>query len=211
MKLADLSVTEFTRVLASQAPAPGGGSTSALSAALGTALTAMVCALTQGKKKYLEFEEHAKAVQAQTEELWQELLVVMDRDTEAFNMVSAVFAMPKATEEEKAARKAAMDRALKASTETPLQMMLLADRALSLTEQMLDRFNRSAASDLGCAALSLKAGIQGAWLNVLINTQGMEDADFAQDARRQGRALLARALPTADRVYTTLEEELDPC
>lgn len=201
MKLAEMQVTEFVNLMASDAPAPGGGSAAALEGALGAALTAMVCALTVGKKKYADVQELAVESQKKAEDLKARFVDVMDRDTEAFNAVSAVFAMPKDTDEQKAARKAAMQEALKGCTKTPFEMMQLTCETLELTRSLVGRLNASAASDLGCSALSLRAAIQGAWLNVLINISGIADEAFAAEYRKNGEALLAKALPLADEIY----------
>lgn len=201
MKLAEMQVTEFVNLMASDAPAPGGGSAAALEGALGAALTAMVCALTVGKKKYADVQELAVESQKKAEDLKARFVDVMDRDTEAFNAVSAVFAMPKDTDEQKAARKAAMQEALKGCTKTPFEMMQLACETLELTRSLVGRLNASAASDLGCSALSLRAAIQGAWLNMLINISGIADEAFAAEYRKNGEALLAKALPLADEIY----------
>ena len=201
MKLADMQVTEFVNLMASDAPAPGGGSAAALEGALGAALTAMVCALTVGKKKYADAQELAVESQKKADALKARFVDVMDRDTEAFNAVSAVFAMPKDTDEQKAARKAAMQEALKGCTKTPFEMMQLACETLELTRSLVGRLNASAASDLGCSALALRAAIQGAWLNVLINISGINDEAFAAEYRANGQALLDKALPLADEIY----------
>lgn len=204
MKLAEMQVTEFVNLMASDAPAPGGGSAAALEGALGAALTAMVCALTVGKKKYADVQELAVESQKKAEDLKARFVDVMDRDTKAFNAVSAVFAMPKDTDEQKAARKAAMQEALKGCTKTPFEMMQLACETLELTRSLVGRLNASAASDLGCSALSLRAAIQGAWLNVLINISGIADEAFAAEYRKNGEALLAKALPLADEIYAEI-------
>ena len=201
MKLAEMQVTEFVNLMASDAPAPGGGSAAALEGALGAALTAMVCALTVGKKKYADVQQLAVESQKKAEDLKARFVDVMDRDTEAFNAVSAVFAMPKDTDEQKAARKAAMQEALKGCTKTPFEMMQLACETLELTRSLVGRLNASAASDLGCSPLALRAAIQGAWLNVLINISGIADEAFAAEYRKNGEALLAKALPLADEIY----------
>ena len=163
MELKKLEVTAFADLLASDAPAPGGGSTAALEGALGAALTAM-----------------------------------------AFNAVAAAFALPKGTEEEKAARSKAIQAALRGCIDTPMEMMELAAETLELTESLLGRFNDSAASDLGVAALSLRSAIQGAWLNVRINISSIKDQDLAERSRERGEALLAKALPAADRIYAAV-------
>ena len=129
MKLADMQVTQFCDVLASDAPAPGGGSTAALEGALGAALTAMVCGLTtvgKSREKYAEYQEFVLASQKKALDLKARFMDVMDRDTEAFNVVSAAFGMPKATDEEKAARSAAIQKGLEGCTRTPFEMMELA-------------------------------------------------------------------------------------
>ena len=203
MKLADLKVTEFVDLLASDAPAPGGGSAAALEGAIGAALTAMVCGLTKGKKKFAEFNDLAveAEVKALALALKDRFVDVMDRDTEAFNVVSAAFGMPKETDEEKAARSAAIQKGLEGCTATPFEMMEIAVETLELTDSILGKSNDSAASDLGVSALSLRAAIQGAWLNVLINIGSLKNKELAEDYRVKGEALLAKALPLADKIY----------
>ena len=197
MKLADLKVTEFVDLLASDAPAPGGGSAAALEGALGAALTAMVCELTtigKSKEKYAEYQEFVKESQAKATELKARFVDVMDRDTEAFNVVSAAFGMPKATDEEKAARSAAIQKGLEGCTATPFEMMELATATLELVESMLGRFNTNAASDLGVAAGNLLTCVKGAWLNVRINIGSLKDREAAESFRIRGLAILKEAL-----------------
>lgn len=201
MKLAEMKVTQFADVLASDAPAPGGGSVAALEGALGAALTAMVCTLTEGKKQYAEHRDYVLEVQAKAAVLQTKFIDVMDRDTEAFMVVSRAFSMPKATDEEKAARSAAIQKGLVGCTETPFEMMNLAAETIALTESLLGRFNESAASDLGVAALSLRAAVQGAWLNVLINIGSLKDKELAESYRAKGEELVKTVLAGADRVY----------
>ena len=201
MKLAELTVTGFADTVASDAPAPGGGSCAALYGSIGAALTAMVGGLTQGRKKYAEYAEHAAEVEKKGNELKTRLLDVMDRDTDAFNVVSAAFGMPKATDEEKAARSAAIQEGLKGCTKTPFEMMELSLEALRLTEGLVDRSNANAASDLGCAALHLGCAIQGAWLNVLINLSSLKDKEYADECCHKGEAMLAHAIPLAEECY----------
>ncbi len=208
MKLADLKTSEFVDLLASDAPAPGGGSAAALEGALGAALTAMVCSLTVGKKKYADVQELVEAAQKKALDLKARFVDVMDRDTEAFNVVSAAFGMPKGTDEEKAARSAAIQEGLKGCTKTPFEMMELAVETLELTASILGKSNDSAASDLGVSALSLRAAIQGAWLNVLINIGSLKDKELAEDYRAKGEALLAKALPLADEIYNTVVSQM---
>ena len=212
MKLADMQVTQFCDVLASDAPAPGGGSTAALEGALGAALTAMVCGLTtvgRSREKYAEYQEFVLASQKKALDLKARFMDVMDRDTEAFNVVSAAFGMPKATDEEKAARSAAIQKGLEGCTRTPFEMMELAAETLELTAELLGKTNDSAASDLGVSALSMRAAIQGAWLNVLINIGSLKNKELAEDYRKKGEALLAKALPLADQIYQNVLSQLE--
>ena len=208
MKLVEHTVSQFVDVLASDAPAPGGGSAAALSAALGTALTKMVTELTIGKKKYAEFEEDAKELRQKMTDLTDKFVVAIDKDTEAFNDVSAVFAMPKETEEDKAARRAAMQEALKGATKSPFEIMKLSVEALRLTNDAIGKTNSNAASDLGVSALSLKAGLQGAWLNVLINLDGVKDEDFVGEYRSNGQKLLDEGNKLADDIYNAIVSDL---
>lgn len=211
MKLADMQVTQFCDVLASDAPAPGGGSTAALEGALGAALTAMVCGLTtigKSKEKYAEYQEFVLASQKKALDLKARFVDVMDRDTEAFNVVSAAFGMPKAMDEEKAARSAAIQKGLEGCTRTPFEMMELAAETLELTAELLGKTNDSAASDLGVSALSMRAAIQGAWLNVLINIGSLKNKELAEDYRKKGEELLAKALPLADQIYQNVLSQM---
>ena len=208
MKLIEMTLTGFVDTTASDAPAPGGGSVSALEGALGAALTSMVCALTLGKKKYAGVQDLAAAAEKQAIALKDRYLDIIDRDTEAFNAVSAVFSMPKETDADKAARKAAMQAALKLCTATPMEMMELAVETLRMIDTVSGKLNASAASDLGCAILAMKSAIQGAWLNVLINVSGIDDAAFAKEAREKGERMLSEALPLADRLFGEIENSL---
>ena len=191
MDLADLTVREFADLVASGAPAPGGGSAAAYCGAVGAALTAMAACLTQGRKKYAEFADRAAETEAEAKALQARLIDVMERDTEAFQAVSRAFGMPKESEEEKAARSAAIQEGLRGCIRTPMEMMELCDETISLAASLPGRFNETSASDLGVAVLSLKAGIQGAWLNVLINLASLKDREYADACRKRGEALLA--------------------
>ena len=154
-----------------------------------------------GKKQFAEVREDVLAVLAKASQLQKAFLDVMDRDTDAFLVVSNAFAMPKGTDEEKAARSAAIQKGLEGCTATPFEMMELAAQTIELTESLLGRFNTASASDLGVAALSLRTAVQGAWLNVLINIGSLKNKELAEDYRAKGTALVERVVAAADRVY----------
>ncbi len=177
MQLADMTTKDYLKLLASDAPAPGGGSVSALSAAQGAALTAMVCDLTIPKEKYAAFRETCEQVKRDILSVLDELIVAIDKDTEAYNKVSAAFKMPKDTEEQKVARSAAIREATVEATKVPYRTMELCLAGLSITQRAVGRSNPNAASDLGVAALNLLAGLKGAYLNVKINLPGIKDEE----------------------------------
>ena len=205
MKLVDDTLARFADVLASDAPAPGGGSVAALNGALAAALLRMVCALTAGKEKYREFQGEALETARLAGELQARLLAGVDEDTEAFGKVSAVFSMPKGTDEEKAARGAAMQSALKGAALAPLETVKAARDCARLAASALGKTNASCASDLGSAALCALASARAAWLNVKINLSGIKDAEFGERVGREAREALAEAERLSDEVYAKTE------
>ena len=210
MKLVDKTICEFCDVLASEIPAPGGGSTAALEGALGAALISMVASLTIGRKKYAEFEPLMEELQLRADDLRKKMLDIIERDTEAYGMVSAVFAMPKNTDEEKVVRDDAMQNALKACTITPFEMIQCAYNGLLFITEMFGKFNTNAASDLGVAVISLKACAEGAWLNVLINLDGIRDEIFSAKYMISGGELIQRVAELADDIHADILNGLLP-
>ena len=128
----------------------------------------------------------------------------MDRDTEAFLVISRAYGMPKATDEEKAERSSAIQAGLVECIKTPMEMMELSLRTVQLTDSLLGRFNTSSASDLGVGALSLRTAVQGAWLNVLINIGSLKDRELAESYRSKGEKLVQQVLELSDHVYETV-------
>jgi len=210
MKLIDKSIREFNEVLASEIPAPGGGSAAALEGAIGAALIGMVASLTVGRKKYSEHDSFMKDIRKRADELRKKMLDIIDRDTEAYNMVSNVFAMPKNTDDERAIRFDAMQNALKACTITPFEMIQCAYEGLVLIAEMFGKHNTNAASDLGVAVLSLKASAEGAWLNVLINLDGIRDEIFSAKYMISGSDLILKVTDLADDIHVDILHGLLP-
>jgi len=208
MRLVDDSVKGFAEALGSDAPVPGGGCAAALQGALGASLARMVAALTAGRAKYAEHSDFVAELLAALERLQGEFINAIDEDKLAFDEFSLALALPKETPQEKAARKLAMGAALKSCARAPMRVMELALEALELVERAVGKTNANAASDLGVAALSLKASIQGSWLNVLTNLGGTGDETFNDDFRQKGRAIMERALPAADRAYEAILKSL---
>lgn len=207
-KLTEMQVAEFEEVLASKSPAPGGGSVAALSGALGAALVRMVTSLTLGREQYAEHEELLRGILCEAAEHGRELMLLVDEDTAAFNTVSAAFAMPKSTTEEKRARAAEIQRAMKVCTDTPYRIMRSALETLRVMRRLDGRYNELTKSDFGVAALSLKAAAQGAWLNILINTGTIHDEVFVCEYLTNGKAMLDTAESIADELYEAATRSL---
>lgn len=208
-KLVDLTVREYLDVLKSDAPAPGGGSVSALAGAQGAGLLKMVCDLTLGKEKYKDFEAAVKEVRPVFEEAEEALMAGIDRDTEAFNMVMAAFGMPKDSDEEKAARREAIQKGTVASTEAPLENMKQAFRALEAAEKLAGKFNPNCMSDFGVGVMNLKLCIQGAFMNVKINLPGIKDEGLAAELAKQADEIMLDGTGIADGLYEYAMEGLD--
>ncbi len=208
MKLIDMEVKEYLDVLKSDAPAPGGGSVSALAGAQGVALFTMVADLTLGKEKYAEYQEVCREAKEKGAALYAELTAGVDKDTEAFNLVSAAFKMPKETDEEKAARKQAIADGTLAATEVPFRTMQLGYEGLLLAKTMIGKSNPNAASDLGVAILNLTACIKGAWLNVKINLPGVKEEAKAAYYAAEGQKMYDVADAMAHGLYEEVAASL---
>lgn len=206
--LVNKTITDFVGILASDAPAPGGGSVSALSGALASGLLEMVAALTVTKAKYAEFHEEVKSIASEASLLRTNFLELIDKDTEAYNGVTAVFAMPKATDEEKKARKEAMQTALKQATMVPFEILQTAEKAVLLAKKSIGKTNTNAYSDLGVSAAQLSACAQGAFMNVKINLSGISDENFTSEYLEKSNALLKSILESCEAIVTGVCSEI---
>ena len=197
-RLVRMTVKGFARETASESAAPGGGSISANMGALGAALATMVANLSAHKRgwddRWKEFSDVAEKGQA----IMEELLSLIDEDTAAFDRIMDVFSMPKGTEEEKAARAAALEEATLYAAQVPLRTMEASLKALPLALEMAQKGNPASASDAGVAALAAVAGIRGAQLNVRINAAGLKDQAAAAPLLERADAIVkeAQALET---------------
>ena len=188
--LAELTVRDLTQRLASRAPVPGGGSASALAGALGAALVEMVCELTVGKPEYEDIDPVARQIGAAAGELRVSMLAAAEDDAAAYLHVVAARRLPRDSEEERAARKAAIGEASVAATEVPLRVARLAAEVLDLAASIASIGNRNAVSDAGAAALLAAAAARGAALNVRINLPSLPEAHpLRADAAAQLAAL----------------------
>lgn len=197
------NVNDFLCELASASPTPGGGSVAALSGALGAALTSMVCNLTIGKKKYADVEDDMKAVIERSEVLRLELTALIEEDAAAFDKVMDAMRLPKESDDEKKARRMAIQSALVDAASVPLGVMAACVSVVRIAKAVAEKGNRNAVSDAGVAALMGRAGAHAARLNVLINLGGItaeEHAGFVTEAREGIARLAAEADEAADEV-----------
>ena len=172
--------TEFVEVLASKAPVPGGGGASALVGAVGTALGNMVGSLTVGKKKYADVEEEMYELKAKCDQLQKDFLRLIERDAEVFEPLSKAYGMPKETEEEQAEKEKVMEAALKNAAEAPLCIMETIVDTMEMIRVLGEKGSRLAVSDAGVAILFAQAALEGASLNIFINTKMMKDQEEAE-------------------------------
>ena len=192
-RLTDMTLTNFANETARESPAPGGGSVSAYMGALGAALGTMVANLSSHKPGWddrcAEFSNHAENGMA----IEQELLHLVDEDTEAFNKIMAAFGMPKASEEDKRLRAEAIEKATLFAAQVPLQTMKAAMKVFSLCKAMVETGNPNSVSDAGVGAIAARAAVLGAGLNVKINAASLEDKDTASALIQEANCLAEKA------------------
>jgi len=198
--LASMSVRSFVELVGARTSAPGGGSASALIAAVGAALGAMVGWMTYGKRKFEAKDVTMRRLIPPLHDALRKLLPMIDRDTRAFDGYMEALGMPKGTKEEKAARHRAMQEGLKAAVQVPLEVMRVADRAWDAMVEMAAHGNIASRSDLEVGAKALEAGIWGASRNVAINLPGIDDEEYRKTAASEADALAARATTKRDEV-----------
>lgn len=208
MKLSELTVKGFVEELASDSPAPGGGSVAALVASLGAALTSMVASLTVGKKKYSENWEAMEAVRSKGDELHARLLKLMEADTEAFNAFMAAMKLPKATDEEKAIRSEAMQKATRGAIDVPFDTLRCCADVVDLAATAAEKGNPNAITDAGTAAVLARAAAVSAAYNVKINLMGLKDEVFVAQAKDEMKTLLADLETRGASVEKIVEEAI---
>ena len=206
--LVRLSVKDFAKETASESPAPGGGSVSACMGAFGAALATMVANLSAHKRGWDERWKEFSDVAEKGQTILSELLALVDEDTAAFNRIMDVFAMPKGTPEEKAARDKAMEEATLYAASVPLKTMEASLKALPLALEMAQKGNPASASDAGVAALAATAAIRGAALNVRINAAGLTDKAPAEPLLKRAEAIIAEAEKLQDKVLEAVNKHI---
>jgi glutamate formiminotransferase/formiminotetrahydrofolate cyclodeaminase len=197
-KLVDMTCTGFADETASESPAPGGGSISAYMGALGVSLGTMVANLSSHKagwdERWEEFSDWAEKGQA----LKDELLHLVDEDTNAFNKIMDALGLPKSTDTEKAARTAAIQEATKYAIEIPFRVMKKSFEAMEILKAMAETGNPNSVSDAGVGALAARSAVMGAYLNVRINASGLNDKTFVEKVISEG-ALIEKQAQEAEK------------
>lgn len=192
--LKDLKVVEFVNEVDKKSATPGGGSVSALASSLGIALTKMVGHLTIGKKKFKALDEEVQSEFGDILDTFgtykEELVALIDKDTEAYNLVMKAYKLPKESDQEKAIRATEIEKATMVAIETPYRIAVLSLEALKDLDAILQNCNRNTLSDLGVSALLLYAGLEGALLNVKINIPGLSDQSIIEDYKVKIKAML---------------------
>jgi len=205
---ANSSIQTFLDDLASERPTPGGGGAAAVSGAIGAALVSMVANLTIGKKNYEAVWQDLEAVNAKAVALRADLIRAIDEDVVAFNAVMGAYGLPRATDNEKAKRAAAIQAALKDATLAPLRAVKACFEVIRLSAAAAEKGNLNVISDAGVAVLSANAGLRSAALNVFINAKAIKDRDFAEKQIAEVNALLAQAAATTETVYQTVRTKI---
>ena len=204
----DMTIQTFLDELAGKASTPGGGAAAAISGAMGAALISMVANFTIGKKGYEEVENESKDILDKAEKLRADLTDAINDDVRVFNRVMDSYGMPKETDDEKAARSAEIQAALKEATDVPLECAKLCREVVNLSQPIADKGNNNVISDAGVAVLAGYAGLRSAALNVYINIGGIKDKEFADDRRQQLDSLLDGMDTLKEEIYELVKSKL---
>lgn len=199
---------DYLNDLSSKKAVPGGGGASAIAGAVGASLASMVGELTVGKKKYADVEESVKVLIAKAVHLRERFLELSDADAEAFLPLSIAYSMPRDGDEQKAARKEVMQKALIGAAGVPLRIMQCCAETVEVLEEMLNKGSALAVSDVGVGALLAKAAMESAALNVYINTKLMDDEERKIKLNSEVSGLLETYAPRADAVYQAVLERV---
>ena len=197
MKMLEKPATQFLSELSSNAPVPGGGGASAAVGAFAAALGMMVTNLTIGKKKYADYEEEVKAVRDRLEGLRDQLIDLVDGDAVAFEPLSKAYSIPKDDPE----RDTIMENALYEASIVPMSIMETALAAAKELEVLVEKGSKLAVSDVGVGILFAQAAIEGASLNVYINTKSMKDRERAAALDAKADAIIAEGAALKARIY----------
>lgn len=199
--LTQISCREFAYELASKKPVPGGGGAAALAAGLGTALNSMVANFSIGKKKFIDYKDKHEDLLKRGEILREKLIDLIDKDAEFFEPLSKAYSMPSNTEEEKQIKEETLQKCLKIACSAPMDILEYTYEAILLHKEIEDISSKNIISDVGVGVQLLKAALNSAYLNVLININSISDEEYVAKAREKSDKLLSEGNKLADQVY----------
>lgn len=203
-KTCDLFISE----LGSSAPVPGGGSAAALVGAVGIALGTMVGELTTGKKTYAAYEEEIQQLIGRSRVITEKMKAAVQKDIDSFKPLSDVYRMPNSSDEEKAVRREAMQKALTPAAEAPLELAELCVEALETLDRYSEIGSRLAISDAATGSVMCLAALKSARLNVLVNTRMMEDAGLRERLEARADDAMSRGTEISRVTYERVENKL---
>lgn len=201
MMMLEKKTTEFIDVLSSSAPAPGGGGASAAVGAFGAALGMMVANLTVGKKKYADVEEEIIEARGQLEAIRDRLVELTDEDARVFEPLSKAYGLPKDTPEEKAFKEQTLEKALYEASLVPMDIMKTVLESMKILEVLGEKGSMIAISDVGVGILFAQAALEGASLNVFINTGLMKNRERAEKLNKTANELIQEGQSYKERIY----------
>lgn len=208
--LLEQKTTDFLEQLSSSTPIPGGGGASAAVGAFASALGLMVTNLTVGKKKYADVEEEILEIREKLEQKKQDLVRMVDEDAEAFEPLAKAYRMPKETEKEQAEKEKVMEAALKNAAEAPLCIMKTIVDTMEMIQVLGEKGSRLAVSDAGVAILFAQAALEGASLNIFINTKMMKDQEEAERLNYLADQLIATGKELKETTYDAVLKGIRP-
>ena len=208
-KLIRMNLIGFANETASESVAPGGGSISAYMGSLGVSLGTMVANISAGKRGWEDQVSFFSDWAEKGQKLKDDLLKLVDEDTRAFDEIMKAFGLPKNTDEEKKLRTEAIQTATKYACEVPLRTMSAASNALVMLEPMIEKGNQNSVTDTGVGVLCVRAAVQGAYMNVLVNAKGLKDEKFAKHMIDEAKQILAKTNLKADELVKKVEKVIE--
>jgi glutamate formiminotransferase/formiminotetrahydrofolate cyclodeaminase len=203
-----MPLSDFADETASESPAPGGGSIAAYIGSLGVSLATMVANLSSHKKGWDERWEEFSDWAEKGQQFKDELLRLVDADTKAFNGIMNAMSLPKGTDEEKAARKQAMNEATKVAIEIPFKVMQLSYDSMEVIKAMAEVGNPNSVSDAGVGALCARSAVMGAFMNVRINASGYDDKGFVDDVLKKGKEIEKKAIALEGEILNIVNSKI---
>ncbi|MCI8814983.1 MAG: cyclodeaminase/cyclohydrolase family protein [Lachnospiraceae bacterium] len=208
MEFSTKTCAEFVEVLASKAPVPGGGGASALLGALGTALGNMVGNLTVGKKEYADVDQQMQKLTGKCDVLQADFLRLMERDAQVFAPLAKAYGMPRETQEQREEKDRVMEQVLREACVVPMEIMEKCCEAIEIIREFATKGSTLVLSDAGMGMAFCKAALEGASLNVFINTKAMMNREYAEELNEKAEAMLKKYPRMAEDTFVSVLSRL---